>query len=44
MPEERILRRPKRDPDHDMAHVLRWGVAVGLVLFAILPPLFRWVL
>jgi len=38
------FRREKRTPGEDAAHVLRWGLVIGVVLFAVLPPIFAWVL
>lgn len=39
--EARIFRRNKRDPCADFWHTLRVGVPLAIVLFLILPAVFR---
>jgi hypothetical protein len=38
---EPILRRAKRDPYSDFIHTLQIGVPVAVILFLILPFIFR---
>lgn len=39
--EDRLLRRPKTDPNRDAMHTIRVGFVIFVVLWMVLPVLFH---